>query len=159
MLASINPLGERARGQSFIVTVVAYTLGSVAAAAALENLDIIERDGLVAQAAARGARLNQRLREAFDDHPLVGEVRGIGLIGAVEFVASRSPARPFDRSLRVGPRIAKRCLERGVITRALPDADTIAFSPPFVVTEDELDEMVATARAAADDVAAELRVG
>jgi L-2,4-diaminobutyrate transaminase len=136
-----------------------YTAHPVAAAAALENLDIIERDGLVAQAAARGARLNQRLREAFDDHPLVGEVRGIGLIGAVEFVASRSPARPFDRSLRVGPRIAKRCLERGVITRALPDADTIAFSPPFVVTEDELDEMVATARAAADDVAAELRVG
>jgi L-2,4-diaminobutyrate transaminase len=136
-----------------------YTAHPVAAAAALENLDIIGRDGLVAQAAARGARLNQRLREAFDDHPLVGEVRGIGLIGAVEFVASRSPARPFDRSLRVGPRIAKRCLERGVITRALPDADTIAFSPPFVVTEDELDEMVATARAAADDVAAELRVG
>ena len=136
-----------------------YTAHPVAAAAALENLDIIERDGLVAQAAARGARLHERLHEAFDDHPLVGEVRGIGLIGAVEFVASRSPARPFDRSLRVGPRIAKRCLERGVITRALPDADTIAFSPPFVVTEDELDEMVATARAAADDVAAELRVG
>ena len=136
-----------------------YTAHPVAAAAALENLDIIGRDGLVAQAAARCARLNQRLREGFDDHPLVGEVRGIGLIGAVEFVASRSPARPFDRSLRVGPRIAKRCLERGVITRALPDADTIAFSPPFVVTEDELDEMVATARAAADDVAAELRVG
>jgi len=133
-----------------------YTAHPVAAAAALENLDIIERDGLVAQAAARGARLNEALREAFDDHPLVGEVRGIGLIGAVEFVESRSPARPFDRSLRVGPRIAKRCLERGVITRALPDADTIAFSPPFVVTEDELDEMVATARAAADDVAAEL---
>jgi L-2,4-diaminobutyrate transaminase len=46
-----------------------------------------------------------------------------------------------------------------MITRALPDADTIAFSPPFVVTEDELDEMVSTARAAADDVAAELRAG
>ena len=46
-----------------------------------------------------------------------------------------------------------------MITRALPDADTIAFSPPFVVTEDELDEMVSTARAATDDVAAELRAG
>jgi L-2,4-diaminobutyrate transaminase len=136
-----------------------YTAHPIAAAAAMENLDIIARDRLVAQAAVRGARLNERLREAFDDHPLVGEVRGIGLIGAVEFAASRSPARPFDRSLRVGPRIARRCLEGGVITRALPDADTIAFSPPFVVTEDELDEMVTTARAAADDVAAELRAG
>jgi L-2,4-diaminobutyrate transaminase len=136
-----------------------YTAHPVAAAAALENLDIIERDGLVAQAAARGALLNERLHEAFDDQPLVGEVRGIGLIGAVEFVASRSPLRPFERSLGVGARVTRRCLERGVITRALPDADTIAFSPPFVVTEDEVDEMVATARAAADDVAAELRAG
>jgi len=60
---------------------------------------------------------------------------------------------------RVGARVTQRCLERGLITRALPDADTIAFSPPFVVTEDEIDEMVSTARAAADDVAAELRAG
>jgi L-2,4-diaminobutyrate transaminase len=136
-----------------------YTAHPVAAAAAMENLDIVERDGLVAQAAARGALLNERLHAAFDDHPLVGEVRGIGLIAAVEFVASRSPAQAFDRALRIGPRITQRCLERGLITRALPDADTIAFSPPFVVTEDEIEEMVSTARAAADDVAAELGAG
>ena len=66
---------------------------------------------------------------------------------------------PFRESLRVGARVTRRCLERGVITRALPDADTIAFSPPFAVTEDELDEIVTTARAAADDVVAELQAG
>lgn len=136
-----------------------YTAHPVAAAAALENLDIIERDGLVEQAAARGARLQARLHEAFDDHPIVGEVRGVGLIGAVEFVERRSPARPFDRTLRVGARITRKCLEHGLITRALPDADTIAFSPPFVVSEDEIDEMVGRARAAVDEVAAELRAG
>ena len=70
-----------------------YTAHPVAAAAALENLDIIDRDGLVEQAAARGARLQARLHEAFDDHPLVGEVRGVGLIAAVEFVAERDPPR------------------------------------------------------------------
>jgi L-2,4-diaminobutyrate transaminase len=135
-----------------------YTAHPVAAAAALENLDIIERDGLVAQAAARGARLQQRLHEALAEHPLVGEVRGYGLIAAVEFVAERSPLKAFDRSLGVARRITARCLEHGLITRALPDADTIAFSPPFVVTDDEVDEMVARARRAADEIAAELGI-
>ena len=66
---------------------------------------------------------------------------------------------PSERSLGIGARVTRRCLERGLITRALPDADTIAFSPPFVVSEQEIDEMVSTARAATDDVAAELRAG
>jgi L-2,4-diaminobutyrate transaminase len=134
-----------------------YTAHPVAAAAALANLDIIEHDGLVEQAAARGARLHAQLHEAFDDHPLVGEVRGVGLIAAVELVARRDPPLAFDRALGVGARVARGCLERGLITRALPDADTIAFSPPFVVSEEEIDAMVSRARDAVDEVAAELR--
>lgn len=135
-----------------------YTAHPVAAAAALENLDVIERDGLVELAGHRGSRLQAQLRRAFGGHPLVGEVRGVGLLGAVEFVADRSPARRFDPGLAVGTRVTQKCLERGLITRALPDADTIAFSPPFVVSEEELDEMVGRARDAADEVAAELGV-
>ena len=105
------------------------------------------------------SRLERRnLREEFADHPLVGEVRGLGLIAAVEFVAEREPVKAFDRALGVGRRVTAKCLERGLITRALPDADTISFSPPFVVTEGEVDEMVALARQAVDEVAAELRV-
>jgi len=134
-----------------------YTAHPVAAAAALANLDIIERDGLIEQAAARGMVLQARLHEAFDDHPLVGEVRGVGLIAAVELVADRSPVRPFDRSLGVGATVARKCLEHGLITRALPDADTIAFSPPLVVSEEEIEKMVGRARAAVDEVAADLR--
>ncbi len=134
-----------------------YTAHPLAAAAALANLDVLENDGLVEQAAARGAHLHQRLHEAFDDHPIVGEVRGLGLIAAVEFVAEQGPPARFDPDLTVGARINKRCLELGLISRALPMSDTIAFSPPFVVTEAELDEMVEIARRAADEVAAELR--
>src|SRR5829696_1265755 len=125
--------------------------------AVLREYDVLERDGLVEQAAARGEHLHARLREAFADHSLVGEVRGLGLIAAVEFVAAKTPARAFEPALKVGPRIAKRCLELGLITRALPAADTIAFSPPFVVSEAELDEMVSIARRAADELEAELR--
>jgi L-2,4-diaminobutyrate transaminase len=134
-----------------------YTAHPLAAAAAIANLDVLENDGLVGQAAARGAYLHDRLHEAFDDHPIVGEVRGLGLIAGVEFVAEKDPPLRFDPSLTVGARVNKRCLELGLISRALPMSDTIAFSPPFVVSESELDQMVAIAKQAADDVAAALR--
>jgi L-2,4-diaminobutyrate transaminase len=136
-----------------------YTAHPVAAAAALVNLDILEQEGLVERAGQMGEHLRGRLAEAFTDHPLVGEVRGAGFLAAVEFVASRDPLMAFDPALTVGARVNRACLERGVISRALPAADTIAFSPPFVASEEELDEMVAAARAAADQVAAELRQG
>jgi L-2,4-diaminobutyrate transaminase len=133
-----------------------YTAHPLAAAAALANLGIIERDGLVEQAAKRGVYLRERLHERFDDHPLVGEVRGEGLIAAVELVRSRSPLQRFDPSVRAGARLAIESRRRGVITRALPAADTIAFSPPFIVTEAEIDEMVDVTRSALDAVAASL---
>ena len=134
-----------------------YSAHPLAAAVAMANLDVIESDGLLAQAAERGALMHRLLQEAFADHPIVGEIRGRELIGALEFVERKSPATAFDPARKVGPRIARRCLELGLITRALPAADTISFSPPFVITEDEVATLVATARTAVDDVAAELR--
>ena len=80
-------------------------------------------------------------------------MRGLGLIAGVELARD---GQKFDPALKVGPRVYARCLELGLISRALPAADTIAFSPPFVVTEAELDEMIALALRAVDDVAAEL---
>jgi L-2,4-diaminobutyrate transaminase len=133
-----------------------YSAHPLAAAAALTNLGIIERDNLIGQAAKRGAYLQDRLRESFADHPLVGEVRGYGLIGAVEFVRSRSPLRAFDPADRMAVRVTAASRARGVLTRALPASDTIAFSPPFIVTEAEIDEMVSVTRQALDEVAAEL---
>ena len=130
-----------------------YSAHPMAAAAALANLDILEREGLVEQAAARGVFMHEQLREAFAGHPLVAEVRGLGLIGAVEL--GRDGER-LDPALKVGARVYARCLEHGLISRALPSSDTIAFSPPFVVSEAELDEMIAIARRAVDEVAEEL---
>lgn len=133
-----------------------YSSHPLAARAALTNLQIIERDGLVNQAGVRGEFMQRRLREEFANHPLVGEVRGSGLIGAVEFVSAKSPMVAFDPSDKVGARIARRSMELGVITRALPAADTIAFSPPFIVTEAEIETMVTVTRQAADEIAVEL---
>ena len=129
-----------------------YSAHPLSAAAALANLDIIEGDGLVAQAGDRGAHLHKLLKQAFDGHPLVGEIRGHGLIAAVEFVAAKSPATRFDPTLKIAGRIVKAANARGLITRALPHADTIAFSPPFIITEDEIAQMVGIARAAVDAV-------
>jgi L-2,4-diaminobutyrate transaminase len=133
-----------------------YSAHPLAATAAMTNLDIIERDGLMGQAKARGDHLAQRLHAAFDGHPLVAEVRGHGLVGAVEFAESLEPLRRFEPRAKVSGAIVKRARELGVITRALPNADTISFSPPFVVTEAEIDQMVAGTRRALDDVCREL---
>jgi L-2,4-diaminobutyrate transaminase len=133
-----------------------YSAHPLSAAAAMTNLDIIEREKLVGKAKDRGDYLQGLLHQAFDGHPLVAEVRGYGLIGAVEFVQSTDPLTKFDPSLKVGVRVTRASREMGVITRALPAADTIAFSPPFIVTESELDEMVGTTRKALDIVAHEL---
>jgi L-2,4-diaminobutyrate transaminase len=133
-----------------------YSAHPLATAAAMTNLDIIERDGLREQAQIRGAHLNARLHEAFDGHPCVAEVRGYGLLGAVEFVSGRDPLTQFDPVGSFAGPVVARMREHGVISRALPNADSIAFSPPFVVTEAEIDEMVHAALVSVNEVAAQL---
>ncbi len=133
-----------------------YTAHPGPAAAALANLDLMERDQLVAQAATRGAHLGERLVDAFGDHPLVGDVRGAGLMRGVEFVAAREPPLAFDPSLKVAARIVEEAFGRGVIGRALPHTDTISFSPPFIISEEEIDTAVSTLRAATDHVMQQL---
>jgi len=132
-----------------------YSAHPLAAAAALTNLGIIERNGLVNQARKRGEYLLERLQDCFAEHEFVAEVRGKGLIAAVEFVARRDPLERFDPGLGIGARVTKASRAHHVITRALPAADTIAFSPPFIVTEAEIDQMVEGTRLALDDVASE----
>jgi L-2,4-diaminobutyrate transaminase len=117
-----------------------YSAHPVAAAAGLANLDLVEREDLVANARHVGAYLQMALRETFGDHPLVGEVRGVGLLAAVELVADRARRRAFDASARVGPRLVELLAEEGLLSRALGNA--CAFSPPLVIREPEIDELV-----------------
>ena len=133
-----------------------YSAHPIAGAAALKTLEIIERDKMLEKTTKSGKLLHELLHKYFDDHPLVGEIRGQGLIGAVEMINSKSPVSAFPASEKIGPRVAKRSMDLGVITRALPAADTVAFSPPFVVTDSELEKMVSTVRQAVDDIAHEI---
>lgn len=134
-----------------------YTSHPVGAAAALANLDIIENEGLVAQAGSRGTYLHARLQEAFGQHPLIGEVRGQGLIGAIELVADRAAPQAFDPALKVAARVVAAAREGGVISRALPASDSLAFSPPFVISETQITTMVSTVLDAVNQVGAELK--
>jgi len=113
----------------------------VGAAAGLANLDIMEREDLFARADRVGAHLQHRLRESCADHPRVGEVRGEGLIAGVELVADRDSRRRFDPEQRVGRRLHEILLDEGLICRAI--GDVLAFSPPLVISEAEVDEACA----------------
>lgn len=110
-----------------------------ACAVALRNLEIFEREGLVARAEAMGARLKARLQTLLTE-PHVGEVRGLGLMCAVEIVADRESRRPFDPALGVGPRLFRAMRERGLLTRM--KGESILLAPPLVVTEEEVDTIV-----------------
>jgi L-2,4-diaminobutyrate transaminase len=127
-----------------------YTGHPIACAAANANLAILEREDLTGNAARVGAHLQRRLRERLADHPAVGEVRGVGLIAAVELVADKAAKRNFDPAAGIGKAVQAAALERGLIVRAMIN-DSIAMSPPLVLTETEADHIVDTLAAAIDD--------
>ena len=130
-----------------------YSGHPICAAAALANLDILEKEKLTENAENVGGYLNRRLGEALAQHPLVGEVRGDGMLAAVEFMADRDARTPFDPALKVGPMVSAACLERGMIARAMPHGDILGFAPPLILTETDADKIVEIARAAVDEVA------
>lgn len=122
-----------------------YSGHPVCTAAALANLDIVEAEDLAGNAARIGTRLVRGLAEAMAPFGFVAEVRGKGLLAAIEFAASPAMRTFFDPALKVGPRIAAACLERGMIARAMPGGDILGFAPPLVLDEDDCDRIVAIA--------------
>jgi L-2,4-diaminobutyrate transaminase len=134
-----------------------YTAHPVAAAAAMANLDIIEGEGLVDNAREVGAHFQRRMRQAFADHPLVGHVRGEGLIMGIELVTDKASKRAFDPKQKVAARVVQSCLDEGLITRNLPSGDIIAFSPPLTVTPDDLELIERRFASGLDKAAASLR--
>ncbi|HWL83609.1 MAG TPA: aspartate aminotransferase family protein [Roseomonas sp.] len=133
-----------------------YSGHPVSAAVAVETLKIYDEQNLVAHAAEVGALMQRRLRERLTDHPLVGEVRGVGLVAAVELVEDKAARRNFDASRKMAARLVALGEEHGLILRALP-GDSIAFSPPLVISPAEVEEMVEKFGRAVDDLSAQIR--
>ena len=125
----------------------------VAAAVALETITIIEERGLVAHAAAAGDRLHKGLR-TLAAHSLVGEARGVGLIGALELVTDKPAKRALDVPGQLGTLVNGKLQELGVISRAMGDA--LAFCPPLVISDAEIDMVLETTGKALDAAARDL---
>lgn len=130
-----------------------YSGHPVATAVALETLRVYADENILAHVAEVAPRFQQGLR-ALAQRPWVSEVRGIGLIGAVELVADRASGRPFPPAAKVGARLARLAQEEGLIVRAMGDA--IAFCPPLIITAAQIDDMLARFGRALDRLEATL---
>ncbi len=119
-----------------------YSAHPVGCAVALENIAILEREELPQRAAKSGERLLLGLHGALSEHPHVGEIRGKGLMCAVEYVEDRDTKAEFARSLQVGERLQTAMYERGLFTRMR--GEVLCLAPPLVTTDAQLDSIVQT---------------
>jgi adenosylmethionine-8-amino-7-oxononanoate aminotransferase len=117
-----------------------YSAHPVGCAVALRNLDIIEQENFPGQAAEKGAYFLETLQTKFSDHPHVGEVRGLGLMCAVEFVKNKSTKEEFPAEEKIGIRVHEETQERGLFSRLR--GDVFCLAPPIVTSEVQLNRIV-----------------
>jgi len=142
LLAQSDKLGIFGHGYT-------YSSHPVPAAVALETLNIYAERDIVAVVRRVGPRLQAAIR-SFAGHPLVGEARGIGLIGAVELVRDKATRESFAPKAGVAAYLVRRAQHHGAILRNMP-GDIVAFSPPLIISETEIDDMMACFGKALDD--------
>jgi putrescine aminotransferase len=133
-----------------------YSGHPVAAAVALRNLEIIEREKLVDRVRSDVGPYFAEALKRLDAHPLVGEARSLGLIGAVEIVAEKGTNRRFGGKEGIaGPMVRDACIAGGLMVRAV--RDSVVMCPPFIITHEEIDRMISIIAAALDEVEGTLR--
>ena len=148
LLAQSDKLGIFGHGYT-------YSSHPVPAAVALETLKIYEERDILAHVRRVGAHMQAGLR-SHADHPLVGDARGLGLIGAIEIVRDKNTRESFDPKAGAGAFLVRRAQHHGVILRNMP-RDNVAFCPPLIITEREIDDMLARFGRALDDTLAMVR--
>ena len=125
-----------------------YSAHPVTTAVALETLKIYEERDILSHVRRISPHFLASLR-ALDQHPLVGNVRGVGLLAGLELMRDKDAREPFDPALKVAPLVERKCLAHGLIARAM--GDRIALCPPLIIGEAEIDELVGALRKALDD--------
>lgn len=134
-----------------------YSGHPVGSAIGLANLDVMQREDLPARAAALGPRLLESLCAKVGGHEFIGDVRGVGLMASVEFVADKATRRRFPEAAAPHKLVAKHALAEGVLSRALPFLPVNSFSPPLTITEAEIDEATSRYARALDKATPALR--
>jgi 4-aminobutyrate--pyruvate transaminase len=130
-----------------------YSGHPVTSAVALEALRIYTEMDLPARAGRLGEQLRLSLSNEIADHPLVGDVRGVGLIAGIELAADKASRTPFDAALKLGAAVEQQCRRHGVMIRNM--GDTLAICPPYVIEAQQIDELVTGLRRSLDAVAAD----
>ncbi len=129
-----------------------YSAHPIGAAAGVANLELIDSLGLVENAGTVGRYFREALSDALSGHAKVGDVRGDGMLAAVEFVEDKAARRFFDPGQKIGAKVAGALLQEGVIARAMPQGDIIGYAPPLCLTRAEADKIVAASKRAVDSV-------
>lgn len=129
-----------------------YSAHPIAAAAGVANLELVDELNLVGNAAETGAYFKQALTETIGSHKNVGQVRGEGLLIAVEFVEDKASRKRYDNVGAVGGQLAAALLQRGVIARAMPQGDILGFAPPLCISKEECDQVVSALHSAIEEV-------
>ena len=133
-----------------------YSGHPVAAAVALRNIEILEREHLVERTRDDTGPYFAKALATLADHPLVGEVRSAGLIGAVEIVADKASGTRFGGAEgTAGPMVRDLCIANGLMVRGI--RDTIVMCPPLIISHDQIDTMITIIRAALDTATPALR--
>ncbi len=119
-----------------------YSGHPVGAAVAMANLSIIENEKLVERSAKHGAYFHQKLQETVGTESFVGEIRGQGMLAAVQLMQEASTKTFFNPNTKIAPLVTAECYNNGLIARPLPSVDSVAFSPPLVASKAEIDQIV-----------------
>jgi len=148
VLAQTRIVESFAKGSGFFQHGHTYLGHAVACAAALAVQQVIRRDGLLARVRRQGDALRQRLHARFAQHPHVGDIRGRGLFQAIELVSDRPSKQVFDPSLKLHAKIKQAAMDRGLMCYPMGGTidgragDHVLLAPPFIVSDDELDQVV-----------------
>ncbi|MEO3429946.1 aspartate aminotransferase family protein [Pelagibius sp. CAU 1746] len=129
-----------------------YSAHPIGAAAGVANLKLVDELDLVTNAREVGGYFNSAMKKALGNHPRVGEVRGDGMLCAVELVEDKDRRKFFEPAGQVGPKVASALLKRDVIARAMPQGDILGFAPPLCLSQDEADIVVGAMREAMEEV-------
>lgn len=119
-----------------------YAGHPIGAAVAIANLNIIEREGLVDRSTTHGQYFHEQLSKKVGDKPFVGQIRGQGMLAAVQLMKDASLKNFFDPSSKIAPKVTAQCYKNGLIARPLPSVDSVAFSPPLITSKEEIDQIV-----------------
>ncbi|MER8486154.1 aminotransferase class III-fold pyridoxal phosphate-dependent enzyme [Mesorhizobium sp. M1322] len=120
---------------------------TLCAAAALANIKLLKERNILEHVRDVGPYRQARMKAELEGHPIVGEVRGVGILSAVELMRGPKERLPFEPGLQVGVRVASALFENGVIGRATPHGDILGYAPPLIITRKEIDIVVdATAK-------------